>query len=72
MNIIPCPECNAQVVECDNAVYLDYPAVPYDEARAQWTIMNMGPMQFAGVGDPPPSGMGHKLHEHQPEDSVMA
>lgn len=72
MKVITCPECTSQVVECDNAVYLDYPATLYNERTAQWTIMSLGPMKLAGVGDPSPNGMGHALHEHQPTESVMA
>jgi hypothetical protein len=72
MKVATCPECGASVVECDNDVRLDFPAIAYDEYRAQWTLMSLGGQTVASVGDPPPSGLGHKLHEHQPEDSVMA
>jgi hypothetical protein len=73
INATPCPECGAEVVECQNAVRLDYPNVPYDEAKAPWTLMPFGPGRlFASVGNPGPGNMGHSLHEHQPEDSVMA
>lgn len=72
MKVQSCPECGAEVVECDNNVRLDYPAIAYDEYRAQWTLMRVGASAWASVGDPPPSGLGHALHEHQPEDSVMA
>lgn len=71
MKFIECPECSAQVVECDNAIYLDYPAVAYDEVGAPWTIMAFSTVRLASVGNPSPDGKGHKLHEHQPEDSVM-
>lgn len=67
-----CDECGKTVVKCDNSVWLDYPAVPYHETQAMWTIMRLGNMEMASVGDAPPSGLGHALHEHQPADSVMA
>ena len=69
MKIAACPECGVDVVQCDNSVFLDHPAVTYDEAKSPWTIM-WG--NFASVGDPSPDGKGHALHEHQPQDSVMA
>ena len=72
MNVATCPECGAVVVECDNNVLLDYPAIAYDEYRSQWTLMRLGSQTLASVGDAPPSGLGHTLHEHQPEESVMA
>ena len=72
MKVAKCPECEADVVECDNNVRLDYPAIAYDEVRSQWTLMVLGSQTLASVGDPPPSGLGHSLHEHQPEESVMA
>lgn len=72
MKVMECPECKEQVVETDNSVYLNYPSEPYDEVSSPWTLMHFGPMVFAGVGDAPPSGMGHALHQHQPEDSVVA
>ena len=72
MEIIQCPECKAEVVECDNNVYLDYPAVPYDEYKAQWTIMSFSTTRLASAGNPGLGGMGHSLHEHQPSESVMS
>jgi hypothetical protein len=72
MNVTVCPECGADVVECDNNVRLDYPAIVYDEARAQWTIMSLGGMKVASVGSPGMGGTGHALHEHQPPESAMA
>jgi hypothetical protein len=67
-----CPECGAEIVECQNAVRLDYPNVPYDERSAPWTLMRFGSGVLASVGDPGIGNMGHSLHEHQPKDSVMA
>ena len=72
MKVAPCPECSVDVIHCDNNVLLDYPAIAYDEYRSQWTLMRLGAKTLASVGDPPPSGLGHRLHEHQPEESVMA
>lgn len=72
MRIIDCPECKVEVVECDNNVYLDYPAVSYDEVKAPWTIMRLSSTYLASVGNPSMDGKGHSLHEHQPEESVMA
>lgn len=73
MRVDPCPVCGADVIHCDNAVFLDYPAVAYDAIDAPWTLMRMGArMVFGSVGDPSPTGQGHTLHEHQPEGSVMA
>lgn len=72
MNVIKCPECQAEVVACDNNTYLDYPSVSYNDYPACWTIMQLGRQSWASVGDPSIDGMGHILHEHQPEDSVMA
>jgi hypothetical protein len=72
MTIIKCPECEAEVFECDNNVYLDYPAVPYDEQKAPWTIMSFSTIRLASVGNPGLGGTGHSLHEHQPAESVMA
>lgn len=72
MKVAACPDCGSQVVECDNNVRLDYPAVLYDEYQAQWTLMPLGSQILASVGDPPPSGLGHRLHGHQPDKSVMA
>ena len=67
-----CPECDAEVIECDNAVWLDYPAQSYDEIKAPWTIMPFAEGYLASVGNPSPLGTGHSLHEHQPAESVMA
>jgi hypothetical protein len=72
MRVTPCPVCNLPVVECDNNVRLDYPATVYDDTKAPWTIMHLGPMNLASVGNPSIGGTGHALHEHQPEESVMA
>jgi hypothetical protein len=72
MNVAPCPECGKQVVECDNAVRLNYPSEPYDEAKAPWTLMTIGASAWGSVGSPSLDGKGHSLHEHQPEGSVMA
>ena len=72
MRVAKCPECEAEVVECDNNVRLDYPAITYDEFQAQWTLMVIGSKTLASVGNPGMGGTGHSLHEHQPEDSVMA
>lgn len=69
MKLTTCAECGSKVVHCDNDTLLDYPAVAYDQDRAQWTIMSFAAMQFASVGDASPDGMGHSLHEHQIEDS---
>lgn len=72
MNIVKCPECEADVVACDNNVYLDYPAVDWDGRHAGWTTMNLGGMQVASNGGPGFGGKAHTLHEHQPAESVMA
>ena len=72
MKVIPCPECDASVVACDNNIYLDYPAVFYDRIAAPWTLMQFGGMVLATAGDPSLDGRGHSLHEHQPRESVMA
>jgi len=72
MRVRDCPKCGIQIVECDNAVYLDYPARSYDEAKAPWTIIRFSTTGLASVGDPSPDGKGHSLHEHQPVESVMA
>jgi hypothetical protein len=71
MKVAQCPECKAWVVECDNAVRLDHPAVEYNEVTAPWTIIRFSIMGFASVGDASLDGKGHVLHEHQPEESVM-
>lgn len=71
MQIISCPECNQQIVECDNKVRLDWPAVPWDGGHAQWTIMQLGGL-IATTGDPDPQGNAHTLHEHQPSDGPMS
>lgn len=68
---IKCPECGAEVAECDNLIYLDVPSVEWDGGRAQWTIMMLGGMSIASAGDPDMVGKAHTLHEHQPEGSVM-
>lgn len=71
MSVMECPEdgCEDRIVKCDNNVYLDFPAVPYDERDAGWTIMPLGPMHIASVGNPSPLGTGHSLHKHQPDES---
>lgn len=68
MTVARCSVCGAEIVVCDNGVHLDHPAVPYDEARAQWTLMRLGGRVLASVGDPSPEGLGHALHAHQPDD----
>ncbi len=62
-----CPDCDQRVAIPDNDVRLDFPAEPYsdDPSGPNWTIMSLGSMDLASVGDPPPNGLGHRLHEHQ-------
>lgn len=64
-----CPTCQQRVAQCDNNVLLDVPAVAYHEDDSPWTIMRLGRFDMASVGNPPPSGLGHVLHEHQPDDA---
>lgn len=71
-NIISCPECGAQVIACDNLVYLNHPAEMWDGLHVGWTIMQLGGQNIASNGDPSPHGTAHRLHEHQPEESVFA
>lgn len=66
----PCPTCDAPIVVCDNAVWLDL-AEDYDEIRAQWSIMDLGGMHLASVGNPGIGNRGHHLHVHQPPEGVM-
>jgi hypothetical protein len=70
-NGVKCGVCNADIVTTDNQVNLDWPAVPWSEHPASWTLMKFGNQVWATNGDPSPEGMGHTLHEHQPEGSVM-
>lgn len=72
MKVTTCPECGVVVVQCDNDVLLDHPAVLYDDANAPWTIMSIGSLRLASTGNPSPEGLGHTLHEHQLEGSAMA
>lgn len=68
MKVIRCPECSQDVVSCDNGIFLDHPAQPWDEYGASWTLMRFGDQIWATNGDPSPDGRGHKMHEHQPKD----
>lgn len=68
VEIVKCEECGVDVAKCDNAVLLDVPAVAYDSIPAPMTIMKLGGLDLASAGDPPPSGKGHALHEHQPPE----
>lgn len=63
------PECGDEIVACDNGVYLDYPAVPFDSFEAQWTILNLGAQSWAAAGQASAEGLGHTLHEHQPPEA---
>jgi hypothetical protein len=69
--IEPCPECAVDVAVCDNNVRLNVPAEPFDRdpLGACWTIATAGPVALAVVGPEPPHGQGHRLHEHQPEET---
>lgn len=69
---IACPDCGAQVVACDNRVYLDLPSVEWDGRHAGWTVMKLGGMEIASNGDPGFDGKAHTLHEHQPPESVFS
>lgn len=66
IDVCPIDGCEQQVVEPDNRVLLNFPAVPYDSLAAPMTIMQLGSMHMASAGDRPPDGLGHKMHEHQP------
>lgn len=70
--IVTCSDCGASVVEDDNRVWLDTPAVEWDGGRAQWTLMRLGSLLVASAGDPDVNGMAHTLHEHQPPNGAMA
>ena len=62
-----CWQCGARVAKCDNNVLLDIPAEEYsdDPRGACWTIMQLGTVDFASVGNAGIDGRGHRLHEHQ-------
>jgi hypothetical protein len=72
MNVQTCDACGREIIIADNAVHLDYPAVPYAEVEAPWTLMQLGSSVVASVGDPSPDGLGHRLHDHQPAEGVMS
>lgn len=71
VRIEPCPECGQDVAVCDNAVRLDVPAEPFDRDPLGpcWTVMRLGDAAFASVGQASAEGTGHRLHDHQPEES---
>jgi hypothetical protein len=72
MNVTKCDECGSEIVVADNGVHLDYPAVPYVEVEAPWTLIQLGSSVLASIGDPSPDGLGYRLHEHQPAEGAMA
>jgi len=67
-----CPDCGKAVIKCDNNIFLDHPAEEWDGGHVGWTIMQLGGMNIASNGDPGLNGKAHRLHEHQPPESVMA
>jgi hypothetical protein len=54
-----------KVVDLDNGVRLDMPAVPFGGV-AMWTIMEVGGNHLA-VGHTTTSKLGHTIHDHQGE-----
>lgn len=69
--IMKCEKCNVEVVLCDNNIYLDQPAEEWDGVHIGWTIMNFGGNWIASNGNPGSDGKAHRLHEHQPPESLM-
>lgn len=70
MSVIRCPECNELVVGCQNEIWLDYPAVVYDEVAAPWTIRLLDGAALGSTGNASVEGTGHSLHEHQPKQEA--
>lgn len=66
-----CETCGKEILVCDNQIALDIPAIPWAAFGATWTLMRFGSQIWATNGDPSPEGLGHKLHEHQPEGSAL-
>lgn len=66
LNLTACETCGETILVCDNDVWLDWPAVPYDEVLAPWTLFMAGPIALASAGNPGSGDAGHRLHLHQP------
>lgn len=58
-----CPDCEQDVLECDNGVRLDAKADPSGE----WGLMPLGTMVFAAGGNVG-AGSRFNLHAHQPPE----
>lgn len=74
----PCPDCGQLVVWPDNDTLLDWPAVPFSALMAPWLVVRVLNVPPAGrtrvlamTGQEPKNGMGHTLHVHQPETSIV-
>lgn len=68
----PCPECGGTILQAANDVWLDVPAVRWNEVTASWTLMEMNGEWIATNGDASRYGGGHSLHVHQPPEGVLA
>lgn len=75
----PCPECGQLVVWPRNDTLLDWPAFPFSPSLGyEWTVVRVknipwvrGIRLVAMKGQPSTDGMAHRLHEHQPPESIV-
>lgn len=71
MFVTDCETCGERILVCDNDVWLDWPARPFDAEHAAWTVDMHGEIALAVSAAVPgarraPEAAGHSLHLHQP------